>query len=292
MSSRHTLPMFMILLFACFPVATTLAGGEISFLGAYNSGDYGTGVDSDSQSYTLRYVSGDAFQFRVELPMLRVRSTYGVLQTGFGSTPLDEEHHGGPMGGHDPGHGGRGMKLDEDPAADPQWNTGIGDLRVSASKRLMGGGVKLFRLDAGLELKVPSADEEQNLGTGEWDTRLSVSGAYRFWSATGFGGLGYNTLGDPEWVELEDVFDAHIGLESDPLIGGRVTLSGWIEGREEVVKGVGSHAAIGVGLQGTGRWRWRGALVAGLSAAAQDFSLVFGVSYGLAPKAWNKGLYR
>ena len=49
----------------------SLAGGEISLLASGTSGDYGTGVDSDTQWLTLRYVTGRRIQFRADLSMIR-----------------------------------------------------------------------------------------------------------------------------------------------------------------------------------------------------------------------------
>ncbi|NIP94556.1 MAG: hypothetical protein GWO24_14365, partial [Akkermansiaceae bacterium] len=51
--------------------------------------------------------------------------------------------------------------------------SGAGDVWVSGFYRLAGGGARVYSVDAGLEIKVPTA-EEGELGTGEWDYRPVV----------------------------------------------------------------------------------------------------------------------
>jgi hypothetical protein len=139
------------------------------------------------------------------------------------------------------------------------------------------------------EAKPPTADADEGLGTGEWDARIGLTSEYRFWSATGFAGLGWNYLGDPAWVELNDVVDAYAGVESEPL-GGRMILSGWLAGNPEVVPGVGSRAIVGFGLRTTGEWRFRFQTTAGLTDGSEDFSVLFAVSRGvLTPTVGTRG---
>jgi len=83
----------------------------------------------------------------------------------------------------------------------------------------------LFRLDTSLEVKIPTASVEEYLGTGEWDYRIGFAGEYRFWSATTYGGVGWNRLGDPAWIDFNDVIDVVAGVDSDPLIRGRHSAS-------------------------------------------------------------------
>jgi hypothetical protein len=148
------------------------------------------------------------------------------------------------------------------------------------ARRLAGGGAKLFRTDAALELKLPTADEDAGLGTGELDARATVSGEIRSWSVTGFGGIGWSRLGDPSWIELEDVFDAFLGLESNPLAGERLVLSGWLEGHEEVVQGPGGHLALGIGLRTTGSMRWKLSVTTEVGGSYDETTVLFGPSFG------------
>lgn len=273
----------------------TVAAGEISLFGTYSTGTYGTDLESDIQATALRYATGDRFQFRAELPYLTVETSETLGQPGLGPVP------GPPRGGKGAGqggiHGGAGGSsgagtgpLTPGPADEPlstepavsERTSGVGDVRLGGFVRLLGGRAKVYRMDIGLEVKAPTADAERYLGTGEWDYRAALSGEYRFWTATTFGTLGWNQLGDPAWVELDDALDLIVGAESEPM-WDRIILTGWVEGSQEVVDETGNRTALGIGIRSTGYWRWRLMATAGLRGAAEDFSVAFGVSVGLEP---------
>lgn len=262
--------------------------GEFSALGSYESGDYGTGEDSATQKFLLRFVTGDEFQFRIDVPFLRAETSAGFVRLPGGVSPDRGRFQQG--GGGSPGGGG-GMALpallDEEPVieSDTVWTSGLGDVEVALARRLLGGGVKVFRLDAAVSAKVPTADDADYLGTGEWDYRLGLAGEYRFWSATGFGGAGWTLYGDPDGYDLEDGMDLYLGVESDPVFDGRALVSGWIETRQEIVAGAGARTVAGLALRTLGRRSWRLGGRIGLSDAAEDFALTFGVSWGVSTGA-------
>jgi hypothetical protein len=257
-------------------------GHQLSVLGSYRNGDYGTGVDSATQVLELRYVAGDELQFRIDVPVVRAETSAGFIRFAGGVSPDRRGRHAAGGGGSGPGGGpmvlpvGTAQTVEE-----TDWSTGIGDVEIAVGKRLYGGGVKLLRLDGSLAVKAPTADEDSYLGTGEWDGRLGLAAEYRYWSATAFGGLGWTAYGEPDGYELENGADAYAGVETDPLLGDRVLLSGWVEGREEVVAGAGERIALGLGVRTTGRRAWRFTLRAGLSSAAEDYSVTAGYSWGV-----------
>jgi len=284
------------LLFAtCLAPAMAGAGlgdGEVTLFGAAASGDYGTGFETGSEWLTLRYVAGDDLQIRADLSMVSIETFSSVNFTGLGPTATGNNNQWqGPHDGQ--AASGNGTQSGTVPGtdiapADPlsltrDRTTGLGDLFVGISKRVVGGGVRLFRLDTSLEVKIPTASVEEYLGTGEWDYRIGFAGEYRFWSATTYGGVGWNRLGDPAWIDFNDVIDVVAGVDSDPLIRERLIVSGWVEGWQEAVEGTGPRAALGVGVQTTGRVRWRLQLRAGLTDAAPDLGVLFGVSFGVSP---------
>jgi len=307
---KAVIPISILLLVGVAAAPGFAAGGEVFVLGGYTSGSYGTETDSTAAETRLVFVTGDAFQFRADLSFLKVDSEIGVRPGPGGPVP-GRPHNG--MGGPDdpngPGGGGnstssRGagelgwpadssMFVDEtEPIFEPISSSGLGDMRLSVSHNLLGGGTKLYRLDGAVSVKAPTASEADGLGTGQWDARVGVNTEYRFWSATGFAGAGWNYYGDPDWGELKDGVDGYVGVESEPL-GGRVVLSGWLEGNPEVVQGVGSRAAIGLGFRTLGRTRWRLMSTFGLTDAAEDFSLVFGASFGVkTPTVGTRGARR
>lgn len=280
-------------------------------MSGYGTGGYGIDEGSDVAETRLSFVLGDKYQLRTDLSMLFVESQGGMAPTPFGPVPRPPRGPSGAMGqgpdagqqgsagGSAGGSSGQGSSTTSpsppeapDEVADEGWISGLGDLRVAGSRRMLGGGAKVYRLDASVGAKVPMADETEGLGSGEWDARIGLSGEYQYWQAKGFAGAGWNYLGDPAWVELKDVPDGYIGVESDPL-GGRVIVSGWVEGNPEVIEGAGSRAALGVGLRTLGKARWRVSATVGLTDAARDFSLLVGASFGvITPTVGTRGPVR
>ncbi|HSM14745.1 MAG TPA: hypothetical protein VLA66_11830 [Thermoanaerobaculia bacterium] len=269
---------------------------ELSVEAGTASYDSDTGDSSDSSWGVVGIDWGDRFRLRAELPWIRLEG--GASPPGAGLGPISPPPSGrrqrqgqasnpgqGPAAG--PGAGAAASTLDPTLAAasDPAPTSsvsGLGDVRIGAFYRLAGGGVRLYRLDLGATAKLPTADEEEGLGTGELDWRLGLSGEYRFWSLTLFGGAGYNRLGDPPGVVLEDVVDGFVGVESQPL-AERFLLSGWLEGNPEVIDGAGETVALGVGLRTLGEVRFELQGTIGLSDAAEDFRISAGISFGLRP---------
>ncbi len=315
MPDKAVLLVVLVALLASTPLLAL--NGEIFLLGGFTQASYGTDTDTDAQAARLTFVTGDKYQFRADIGFLR-KQLGAPIPSGQGPVPGKPR---GPHGsgsqvsgqissnssnisgsassqdGNGSGGSGDSSALD-DPIQDPptivedEWVSGLGDIRLAGSRRMMGGGAKLFRLDLGAQVKIPTADPDEGLGTGEWDAYLGVTSEYRFWSATGFGGFGWNYLGDPEWETLNDVVEGYIGLESEPL-GGRVILSGWVEGNPEVIDGLGSRAAIGFGLRTLGKIRWRLLSTVGLTDAAQDFTILFGASFGVkTPTVGTRGPVR
>ncbi len=166
-----------------------------------------------------------------------------------------------------------------------EWETGLGDVRVEIMSELAGGGARLYRLAAELDAKAPTADADRRLGTGRWDARIGLLGERRFWSATLFGGAGFNRLGDPRQLELRDVPDGYLGIESEPWREMRGAV--WIEGYGAVVAGAEARSALGLGVRGSGRWPWRLSATVGLTGAEEEIGFLFGVSVA-GEGGWNR----
>jgi hypothetical protein len=262
--------------------------GEFSLFAGYWAGDYGTGVETNTQAMTFRYVYGNRFRLRTELPVVRVQPSDVTHEPGTGPLQLrgigygSQQGQGGNGTGTGPGGGGY------DSLGNP---SGLGDLRVAGSFDVVGGGVKLFRMETNVEVKIPTADEEQGLGTGEWDLRVGLAGEYRFWPVTAYGGVGWTRFGDPEWVELNDVVDAYAGVEGDAF-RGRIIVSGWIDACPEVVEYRGPETIAGLEFRSLGRYRWRVGFTAGLGGY-DEYGVVLGYSFqtGAASRGY-RGMLR
>jgi hypothetical protein len=274
--------------------APAAAGGVFSVEGSYVSEDYGIEDEAAVQALTLRYIGGGKLQFRVDVPVLRVELPDGAFHTPVGPRPRGPgsgTDGGGPSVGNGNGSGNgsgpsqRVLQGGNGPSSGQPYDdvaNGLGDVRLGLGRRIAGGGVGLYRTDAVFEVKLPTADEEAGLGTGEWDARLGIGAEYRFWSVTAFGGAGWSRLGDPDWVELQDPLDIFAGAESEPLAGERLILSGWIEGRQEILDGTGATATLALSLRSARGLGWRGSVAADVVGDYRRVSVMFGISFGVS----------
>jgi len=235
-------------------------------LSATFTGDRTT--EASAVTLALGFAPGDRLAVRIEVPAIRTRSSQTLLaQLGPTRRVLQALAEGN-------------RALQRQVPGD--WQTGLGDVRLEVQRDFAGGGARLFRLAAELAVKAPTADEDRGLGTGRWDARVGLLGERRFWSATLFGGAGYNRLGDPRQIELRDVPDGFVGVESEPW--HELRAAAWIEGHGAVVKGSPARSALGVGVRRSGLAQWRLVGTVGLSGAEEEVGFLFGVSVSGTPE--------
>lgn len=250
---------------------------------------------SDTEWGLVRLSWGDRIQLRGEVAWLRLDGAGAPTGGGIGPVSPETPHRtrSGNGGGNPAGPGAgpdgsawrastQGSEVVTETELEPITVSGWSDLRLSAALRLAGGGTRLHRVELGLAVKLPTADAEEGLSSGETDFRIGLTGEYRFWSLTLFGGAGYNRIGDPPGVELDDVPDAYVGVESVPL-RDRVLLSSWIEGHPGIAAEDDDRAALGVGVRTLGTVRFELLGSVGLTDGAEDFSVSLGVAFGLRP---------
>lgn len=70
-----------------------------------------------------------------------------------------------------------------------------------------------FLLELSGQVKLPLADEKKQLGTGEFDWSLAVDLAYSIDSLSPFITLGYKLMGDPDTINLDNIYFASLGLD-------------------------------------------------------------------------------
>lgn len=268
------------------------AGPEYGVTTARITGDYGTGFSTVNEALTLHVAGGGRFRFRAALSLLRARGYEDLTWTGTGAAVFPSEARrekrrsgAGDSGGAQQGAGQSEVQAGEvgvfssSSEDEPErWDLGLGDLWLGLSMPVAGGGARLHRLGAAIDLKAPTATEE-HLGTGEWDARLGLVAERYFWSVTLFGGVGWTRVGDPDWIDLENVWDAYLGLETEPVGPGLRWLV-WGEGMSEAARGAGDRLLIGVGLSSSGAVRWTASATAGLTSASRDVGFSLGLSWG------------
>ncbi len=230
-------------------------------------------AEASAVTLGLGLAPGDRLAFRIEVPVVRARSSQ-PLWARLGPTPRVLNALAG---------GNRNLQRQ----VPGEWQSGLGDVRLEIQGDLAGGGAKLHHLIAELDVKAPTADEQEGLGTGQWDARIGLVGERRFWSATLFGGAGFSRLGDLPRLELRDVPDAFLGIESEPWHGLRA--AAWIEGQSAVLAGAETRSALGLGVRSSGRHPWRLVATVGLTGAEEEIGFLFGTSILSGPGGTSWG---
>lgn len=168
----------------------------------YSSGDYGTGTTTDilSVPFSARYASGN-WTYKASVPWLRVSGDPNVLP-GLGQVVNTNPH----------GRGRGGVVVPGTTPTGPESGTasGIGDLNLSATYGFDTGGP--FGIDLTGKAKIATADEDKGLGTGANDYGLAVDVYRAFGQTTLFGGVGYTALGNSEYVDVDGIANASLGV--------------------------------------------------------------------------------
>jgi hypothetical protein len=86
-----------------------------------------------------------------------------------------------------------------------------------------------------VKLKLPTADEDENLGTGEVDGGFGLEWDKSFWRITIFGDAGYTFMGDPPGQDFRDRPAASVGVAF--RVSDVLALSGLLDWRRALVSG-------------------------------------------------------
>lgn len=89
--------------------------------------------------------------------------------------------------------------------------SGLGDIVLSGFYNVLDERKGGLGLDLGAKIKLPTADEQKGLGTGELDYALQLDFFKPIDATTLFGSIGYRVYGNPPGVTLRDVPYASIG---------------------------------------------------------------------------------
>lgn len=177
--------------FFCGVMPHAVGAGETSLtLGAeYSSGDYGTASKTNMWYFpaTLKYET-ERSMMSLTIPFITVEGTGNVVASG--------SMQGMPR------------------ATTTQASTtesGLGDLELAASQ-LLAGTDDGWRLDLGGRIKFGTADEQDNLSTGEDDVAIQLDVEKAFIRNAVFGTVGYKVLGDPPGINYDNVFYGSAGF--------------------------------------------------------------------------------
>ncbi len=227
----------------------------------YLSGDYGTNVDTDLYSFTTRLRRQfERGAVRVSLPYLNVQSEDQV-------TLVD----GRPVRTVDVVPGLPGL-----PPSDTSVS-GVGDAKVRGEYHVLEGRGARPWVSLNAEVKAPTADESEGLGTGEVDLSGGVGLVYPLGRTSLLLDASYTKMGDPETVDFEDVAAFGGGVSWTLGESERQQLFVYAESRESPLPGQEDRfdAALGtnarVGADGT--LRFSASVLFGFSDSSEDFGV-------------------
>jgi hypothetical protein len=183
---------FNVALTAAF-VSFTMVGSAAAQLSVgagaeFTSGKYGGTETTDTLyvPFILKYETGP-WLLKATVPYLRVSGPANVVGAGAERITL-------------PGA-----------SAAQRTESGLGDVMLSAFYTAMDERRSAFGLDLGAKVKLPTADEQRGLGTGETDYAIQADVFKPFGNVTAFGSLGYRIYGDPPGLNLRNVVYYAIG---------------------------------------------------------------------------------
>jgi hypothetical protein len=189
---------------------------------------------------TAKFTTG-AWSFKASLPWVRVAGDPNVLPG------LGEIENGNPRGR---GRGNPGAPPDE-----PVEGTasGLGDLRLAATYAFDTGGP--LGVDLTANAKIATADEDDGLGTGANDYGLALDLYRDFDGTTVFGGVAYTALGDSDYIDVDSVFGANLGVSRKLGIGN---LGGAYDWRQAASDDADDRSELSVFYSvpaGAGKWQ-------------------------------------
>ena len=160
----------------------------------FSRGDYGTSTTTEitSLQLTVRRETGP-WLLKLVLPYLEVSGSTSVVP-GVGNVGRGRRGGGGGTAARTTGTA-----------------SGLGDVAASATYAFYYDAASRLALDATGKLKLPTADRDEGLGTGEADVSFQVDAYKAFDRVTAFGGVGYTVFGSSAEIELDDALNYTLG---------------------------------------------------------------------------------
>jgi hypothetical protein len=233
---------------SCALAADELGGGL-----HYSTGDYGAGADTEITSllFTAQRETGP-WRLKVTVPYLEVTGP-GTVIPGVGN-----------VGNANPRRRGGG-------GAASGTATGLGDIVGAATYSLF--PKERLGVDLTGRVKLPTADEDEGLGTGETDIGFQVDAYQTFDRVTPFIGIGYTIFGSSGFVNLDDAMNYTVGAMYRVDARDSVGLS--LDGRERVsAASAEQRELVGYWTRRLGGpWRAQFYFLKGLADGSPDWGL-------------------
>lgn len=253
---------FAVLL-ACAALLPAAAGAEdwkFSSSINYDTGKYGTSERTDSVyiPFTLKRYYDD-YDLSVTVPYLSLSST--GLVTWVGGKPV------------------RGTSRTRTAANSDE--AGLGDILLRGAYALMREEPDTFALALAGKLKLPTADEDKGLGTGEADIGAGLEFAKTVAPGWTFLADGYYTIiGEPAGAEFNNQLALDLGFYRE--LSGTLGLTVLLEAQSAIVDGNDGPRSLSGTLSHSASENTK--LTAGLNIGLSDGSPDAGVSIGFGRK--------
>lgn len=222
----------------------------------YSVGDYG-----DTEDTKIHYIPVSAsYSFfpwtaKVTVPYLSIEGPGGVV--------------GGVDGGVVVGEGD----------VEVEKNEGLGDVVASVMYSIEPAEAGRPFIDFTAKVKIPTADEDDGLGTGETDYKLQVDVAQQFGDFTPFVTAGYQFMGSSDEVELDDRALFSVGTDYRLQKGTSLGLAyDYIQAASDSSDD-GSEALLYINQKLADAWTLNVYTVKGFSDGSPDWSLGSQVSH-------------
>ncbi len=197
---------------------TVLPSGRMTMGLDYSQGDYGL-AHSTQMLYLPVKLTYDNFPWRLAITAsyLSIEGPGGVVGGGDGGGIVPGNQHQGSghgrQGGHgECGQGGPGQGEKPGHCGKITTEQGLGDTILEAGLALDAFMNTAMALDLIGKIKLPTADEARQLGTGEQDYSLQLDMAWQYGKILPYSSLGYKFMGSSPAYQLEDIWFGTVGF--------------------------------------------------------------------------------
>ncbi|GAB6063397.1 transporter [Deferrisoma palaeochoriense] len=176
------------------------------------TGDYGTGETTDAWSVTVqaRYRPAPRWSLEVSVPYLYQSASTTTTTAGGMRFDVESDRRSPATGGSAVMDSRRHGAGNVDTVTEAQ--EGLGDVAVGVSYSLIEESDAVPEIRVSADVKVPTADERKNLGTGEWDLEVGAEAAKILGDWDLFGSARYVFQGESEAFGLRDFGAIEAGL--------------------------------------------------------------------------------
>ena len=240
----------------------------------YTSGTYGTGTQTNifyvPFSVKRLFPDGD---ITLVVPYVHIEGTGAVRVVGGVGTRTSKTQGSGSGTG-------KGKKITDTPQDTSSSTSGLGDMILRGRYYLVEETSTMPLIALTARIKMPTADADAGLGTGEFDEGIGVEFTKKLsdrWR--GFVDGGYTFIGDPEGVNFRNQWWYDIGAGYD--VNTNVNLSLYYEEYRAVVPTVNNARDLFFSalFKPTSALRCTGSFLVGLSNGAPNYGLTTGLSY-------------